>query len=127
MRTIHQKYNCILVINLCVILLISSLAVQAQEMKPPKPKDASTDLVIPGPLEVQEIQGNATLPGDLVLGFALDLNGELMMGNWDLKGKVATHGDRLISFNTDQGQAGNLAYRLPKGFNIEVKNGELLQ
>lgn len=128
MKTTHLKFTKPLVqILILTFILHGSISIFGQEMKPPAPKEPSSNLQLPEPVVFQEIKGSASLPEELILGFALDLGGVILPGNWDVQGKVVSSDNRVITFSTEQGQTGHLVYRLPKGFQLLLADDDVVK
>jgi hypothetical protein len=96
----------------------------SQTKTPPKPQEPSSTLALPDPVGAQEAKGQAAVPENVALGFALDLNEKLVGGNWDVQATVTGVDDRAVTFRTDKGEAGRLAYRLPEGMRLNISPGK---
>ena len=79
MKTYFKLNNCkwhlIFSLTLMLLLILGGGELWAQEMKPPVPKESSSNLKMPKPVMAAEIKGQANLPESLRLGFAMDLSG----------------------------------------------------
>ena len=130
MNTIYKNFISPLVVILTITLVFSeTYSVLGQDLTPPAPKEPSSDLSMPEPVVFQEIKGSASLPVELELGFALDVGGMIIPGNWEVEGKVISHDNRTITFLTEKNETAHLVYRLPKGFQIglEKEDGLFIQ
>jgi hypothetical protein len=90
------------------------------EREPPMPETASSELEMPEPVITDDIEGEASLPEGAPRGFSADLEGNLVLGNWDVRGEVTEFEDGKITFLCDGGQTGHFVYRLPEGLCISV-------
>lgn len=111
------------ILVLALVVCTADLA-RGQELKPPEPKKASTNLVLPKAVVFQEEQGLAILPKQLGLGFAVDLAGRIVLGDWAIEGKVTAVSTENVAFTTNKNEPGHLVFRLPKGFELPLAVGD---
>lgn len=111
-------------LTIMALVVCGTNSVFAQEKEPPAPKEPVSNLIMPKPVKSQELRGRAKLPEQLKLGFALDLAEKILPGNWDFKGHVSAIDAEKVTFTTDQGQTGNLIFRLPEGFQLSLVSGD---
>ena len=78
---------------------------------------------MPEKVEAGAVQGQATV-GEGPLEFDLDRAGERLPASWDVSGTVESVEDNKITFRDDSGQIGHLAYRLPKGAELNLRAGQ---
>ncbi len=114
-RTCSRILGLLLVLTACLTFLPSCASNETQEQTPPKPKEPVTTLKMPAPIEPKVIKGEATLPEELVLGFALDVGGTVLAGDWNVVATVIGFENRTVIFKTEKGEIGHLVYRIPKG------------
>lgn len=124
MKTINIKYVKLWGVGMLVISLIICNTLLAQDKRPPIPKEPVTDLKMPEPVIFQEMKGQATIPKQVKLGFGLDIGNKVLVGNWDVKGRVNTVDAQKVSFITEEGDKGNLVFRLPKGLQLQLTADE---
>jgi hypothetical protein len=91
---------------------------------PPTPQVPSSELKMPEPVKSEEIKGQATLPEELPLGFALDVAGKIAGDDWDLQGTVTSIENRIVILRTEKGESARLVYRLPKEVQLPLKVGQ---
>jgi len=91
---------------------------------PPTPEVASSELKLPDAIKAGDVKGQATLPDQLRLGFALDIAGIIPSGDWDIQATVTSIENRVLAFRTEQGETGRLVYRLPKEMQLPIKLGQ---
>jgi hypothetical protein len=96
----------------------------SQEKTPPKPQEPSSTLALPNRVEAEEAKGQAAVPENVTMGFALDLNERVARGNFDVQATVMSVDERAIGFRTDKGETGRLVYRLPQGLRLNVRPGQ---
>jgi len=75
---------------------------------------------MPAPIESRVIRGEATLPEELVLGFALDVSDTVLAGDWDVVASIIGIEERTVIFETEKGETGHLVYRIPKGMQFPL-------
>ncbi len=86
----------------------------AQQRTPVKPLEPATILKMPKAVEQKEITGKAALPEEMKLGFAMDVDEKVLMGNWNVKATVTVLTEKALTFKTEKGESGQLIYRLPE-------------
>lgn len=91
---------------------------------PPTPQVPSSELKLPDQVKSEEIKGQATLPADLPLGFALDVAGKIAGDDWDVQGTVTSIENRVVVLRTEKGETARLVYRLPKEVPLPIKVGQ---
>lgn len=106
------------------ILAISCSVGAIAQDKPPAPKDAATELKMPNTVRAEKLKGIATLPDQVKLGFGLDLEGQKLPADWDIRGIATAVSDDKISFTTDKDETGNLVFRLPKGLSLALAQND---
>lgn len=118
----HLKY-CSIAFIIAMIVVDCSFIIP-QEKNPPAPKKPVSELKMPEPIRSQEIKGLASIPEGIKIGYALDLSNMILMGNWNIQGKVAAINHEKISFVTEKDEKGNFVYRLPEKFELSINSGE---
>jgi hypothetical protein len=96
----------------------------SQEKSPPKPQQPSSTLALPNRVEAEEVKGQAAVPENVTMGFAVDLNERVARGNLDVQATVTNVDERTVIFRTDKGETGRLVYRLPQGLRLNIKTGQ---
>lgn len=125
MKTTNSNtYASSVIILIIAIVATISIPLFAQDLTPPKPIVASSELQMPEPIQFQELKGRASLPDELKLGLAIDLDGIVLMGNWKIQAKVVSIDNRIITFVSEKEETGHLVYRLPKGFELSLETEE---
>ncbi len=107
------------------LLLLTAIAFPVSTVAlepPPPPKQDSSELRLPDPVPYERIRAEASLPQTIPLGFAIDLDGMLVSGHWDISGEVVglDREARKITFITNQGDTGHLVYRLPSDLTVPL-------
>jgi hypothetical protein len=110
--------------GLVAMMLLGRVPMPAQEKTPPAPKVPSSTLKLPKPVKAGEIRGRASLPENAKTGFALDLAGKVVPGNWDVKGKVSSVEAERIMFVSERGDSGSLVFRMPKGMKLSIAQND---
>ena len=111
----------------CSLFRKASGGSASQQKTPPKPEQPSSVLQLPATVRAEEIKGQASLPEELKLGFALDLAGKVVPGNWDVQAKVVSADKNSIAFQTGKGESGHLVYRLPEQMQLPLKSGQSIE
>jgi len=115
---LYRVLALILTLSIGLMLPVSAYC---QVESPPPPKEPSSDLRMPEAVKHQDKKGNASVPEDSKLAFALDLSGIIKTGDWHIEGKVSSTENSAISFVTDKDETGHFVYRLPKDFRLTIE------
>lgn len=119
-RTCSRILGLLLVLIACLTFLPSCASNETPEQTPPKPKEPATILSMPAAIEPEVVRGKASLPEELVLGFALDVGDTVLAGDWDVVASVIGLENRTVIFKTEKGEIGHLVYRIPKGMQFPL-------
>lgn len=114
----------LLLLLVCLTFLPSCASDETPEETPPKPKEPATTLSMPATIESKVIRGKASLPEELVLGFALDVGDIVLAGDWNVVASVTGLENRTVIFRTEKGEIGHLVYRVPKGMRFPLLKPE---
>lgn len=105
-----------------VFIFINIAAVKTfAQTTPPVPEKPSSTLQYPEPVIDDKITGRAVIPAAISQGFAVDLAGKVLTGNWDIKGRVLAIEKGEILLKTEKQETGRFVYRLPKSARLPVK------
>jgi hypothetical protein len=96
----------------------------SQANMPPIPKEPAATLQMPPSVRAEEKRGQATLPEELKLGFAIDLADRVVSADLDIQATIKNIENRTVVFQTDKGETGHLVYRLPPEIPLSLKVGQ---
>lgn len=103
----------------------SSLLVCNAAAQPPAPKVSSGTVELPPAAKPEtEFDGEPKLPADLRLGFAVEVGGKTIVGNWRVQGTITELENGRVSFTTPDQKIGHLHFRLPKGQEFPLKQDQ---
>lgn len=126
MNTLKTPYVRATEIGLLLLVLSFCAVASAATKTPPIPKEPISDLKMPAPLVDQVVEGKASLSPTTRLGFALDLDREVLVGDWKVEGRVTAVDAQKMTFTTADGKEANLVFRWPKEFEMPLGANELV-
>ncbi|MEM7439028.1 MAG: hypothetical protein AAF393_05465 [Pseudomonadota bacterium] len=99
----------------CFLGLAHSAVAQSQTTGVVEPLTPFQDALVPGPAQLSEY---------VTAGFEADLDGFLLIGDWQHQGVITEVGTDRITFQTTDGKIGNYVYRLRQGHQLSVQVGQ---
>jgi hypothetical protein len=116
-----------LILILCLLMAVScDRKPNPSADGPPAPEAPVSDLQLPDPVVPGDIRGEASLPDRLSLGFAMDLDGRLLGGNWSVEGNVTEVTPGRLTLVSNQQREGHFVYRLPAGLRLFMRPGQTI-
>jgi hypothetical protein len=121
MMTLNTPRQRIAMMGWLLPVLLFSSASSSGQVLPPAPAVPISDLKMPESVVAEAITGPASVPASQKIGFALDLDNRVLIGDWTEQGRVTAVDPGKLTFVTAKGKKGNLVVKWPEGFQLPMK------